>query len=104
VSAAQQVPVERIMKVAVFLTLAMPDLFVINVMATGIASVNWPNQAKAYLMVAYLKASFEAMTKLSKKGLGKLFNEERRNPIALSKQLIAMQYKYAGNVQAQIDI
>jgi hypothetical protein len=48
------------MKAAAFLTLAMPDSIVINVMAAGLAHAVWPTQPKAQLMVAYLKESFEA--------------------------------------------
>jgi hypothetical protein len=94
------------MKAAVFLTLAMPDSLVINVMAAGLSSVDWPNQPKAHLMVAYLKESFEATMTLSRVGakrdLENCTMKKDENPKALFKQLIAVQYKYTGNMQAQI--
>jgi hypothetical protein len=65
VGAAQQGAVERNMRAAAFLTLAMPDSIVINVMTAGLATAEWPTQPKAHLMVAYLKESYEApMTSL----------------------------------------
>jgi hypothetical protein len=106
VGAAQQAAVEQNMKAAAFLTSAMPDSLVINVMAAGLSTVNWPNQPKAHLMVAYLKESFEVTITLSRVGakrdLENCIMKKDDNPKALFEQLIAIQYKYAGNVQARI--
>jgi hypothetical protein len=69
VTAAQQAAVERNMKAVAFLTLAMPDLLVINVLAAGLSNADWPNQPKAHLMVAYPKDLFEVTMTISRVGV-----------------------------------
>jgi hypothetical protein len=49
VSADQIAAVERNMKAAACIILTMPDSQVINVVAAGIASADWPIQPKAIL-------------------------------------------------------
>jgi hypothetical protein len=106
VGAAQEAAVERNMKAAAFLTLAMPDSLVINVMAAGLADVNWRNQPMAHLMVAYLKDSFKATMTMSRVGakrdLENCTMKKDDNPKALFERLTAIQFKYAGNPQTRI--
>jgi hypothetical protein len=106
VGAAQEAAVERNMKAAVFLTSAMLDLLVINVMAAGLTDANWRNQPKVHLMVVYLKDSFEATMTMSrvraKRDLENCTMKKDDNPKALFERLTAVQFKYAGNPQTQI--
>jgi hypothetical protein len=99
-TAAQQAEVERNMKAAAFLTLAMPELLVINVMAAGLSSIDWPTKPKAHLMVAHLKDLFKATMTLSKVGakrdLENCTMKKDDNPALFE------QYKYAWNTQARI--
>jgi hypothetical protein len=78
----------------------MPDSIVIDVMAGGLTDADWPNQPKPHLMVAYLKESFEANMTLSKVGakrdLESCVMKKDDSPKVLSKNLIAIQDKYAG--------
>jgi hypothetical protein len=46
------------LKAASFLTEAVPNSEVINIMAARIADPAWPNKLKAHLMVAYLRETF----------------------------------------------
>jgi hypothetical protein len=55
VGADQQAVVKQNMKAVAFLMAAMPDLQIINVMSAGLSDINWPNEPKAHLMMAYLR-------------------------------------------------
>jgi hypothetical protein len=103
---AQQGAVERNMKAVAFLTLAIPDSIVINDMVAGLATTEWLTQPKADLMVAYLKESYEApMTLLkvgAKRDLESCVMKTDDHPKGLFEQLIAVQFKYAGNALARI--
>jgi gag-polypeptide of LTR copia-type len=85
---------------------AMPNSQVVNMMAAGKANRNWPNRAKAHLMIAYLKETYEDTSTLSRVGakrdLESCVMKKDENPKILFEKLVAVQFKYAGNLQANI--
>jgi hypothetical protein len=106
VGADQQAAVERNMKAVAFLMAAMPDLQIINVMLAGLSDVNWPNEPKAHLMMAYLRENFVELTALSRVGarrdLENCTLKKDENPNGLFEKLTAVQFKYHGNAQANV--
>jgi gag-polypeptide of LTR copia-type len=102
----QQAAVKRNMKAATFLMEAMPNSEVINIMAAGTADAAWPNQPKAHLMMAYLRETYKNNTTLSrvaaKRDLEKCTMKKDEDPKVLFKKLTAVQFKYQGNVRANI--
>jgi gag-polypeptide of LTR copia-type len=98
--------VERNAKAVSFLTTAMPDKLLVNIMAAGKGDPDWPTQAKAHLMIAYLKSSFEDTSTLSRVGakrdLENCKMNKEDNPKGLFTKLVAVKYKYSGNRQANI--
>jgi len=97
----QQAAVDRNTKATSFLTAAMPNSQVINMMAAGLADPDWPNVAKAHLMIAYLKETFEDTSTLSKVGakrdLENCTMKRDDNPKTLFEKLVTVQFKYLGN-------
>jgi hypothetical protein len=106
VGAAEIATVERNIKAVSFSTTAMPDSLLVNVTAAGEGDPAWPNQAKAHLMIAYLKGTFEDTTTLSRVGakrdLENCKMSKDENPKVLFEKLVAVKFKYAGNRQANI--
>ena len=85
---------------------AMPNSQVVNLMAAGKSDPKSPSRAKAHLMVAYLKETFEDQSTLSRVGakrdLERCVMKKDDNPKGLFEKLVAVQFKYAGNKQARI--
>jgi hypothetical protein len=76
---AQQKAASRNKKAVAYLKSAMPNSQVVNMMAAGKGYPNWPNPAKAHLMIAYLKETYEDTSTLwSQARSGKLCDEKRR--------------------------
>jgi gag-polypeptide of LTR copia-type len=79
---------------------------VINIMAAGTAEADWPNQPKAHLMMAYLRETYKNNTTLSrvaaKRDLEKCTMKKDEDPKVLFDRLTAVQFKYQGNVRANI--
>jgi hypothetical protein len=98
--------VERNDKAVAFLMVAMPDVQVVTLLAAGKADCNWPNCLKAHLMIAYLKNTYAAATILlevgAKRDLESCVMCKDKHPKLLFEQLMGVQLKYAGNVQAQV--
>jgi gag-polypeptide of LTR copia-type len=105
-SPAKIAAVERNIKAVSFLTAAMPDSLLVNVTAAGESDPDWPDQAKAHLMITYLKSTFEDTTTLSRVGakrdLENCKMSKEDNPKVLFEKLVAVKFKYAGNRQANI--
>jgi Zinc knuckle len=84
----------------------MPGSLLVNVTAAGEGDPAWPDQAKAHLMIAYLKGTFEDTTTLSRVGakrdLENCKMSKDENPKVLFEKLVAVKFKYAGNRQANI--
>jgi hypothetical protein len=98
--------VARNSKAVSFLTAAMPNNLVVNVMAAGESDPNWPDQAKAHLMIAYLKGNFEDTSALprvaAKRDLENCKMGKEENPKVLFDKLVAVKFKHVGNRQANI--
>jgi hypothetical protein len=105
-NADEEAAVERNRKAVSFLMLAMPNSIVINVLAAGKSDLQWPNKPKAHLMMGCLKENFKDTSTLSKIGakhdLESCVMKKDENPKNLFEQLELVQFKYAGNAQAQI--
>lgn len=106
VGADEQAAVDQNTKATSFLMSAMPNTQVINLMAAGLADPTWPNVAKAHLMIAYLKDTFENTSTLSKVGakwdLKNCTMKWDENPKNLFQKLVTVQFKYQGNAQVRI--
>jgi hypothetical protein len=87
-------------KAVSFLTAAMPNNLVVNVTAGGESDPNWPDQAKAHLMIAYLKNNFEDTSALSrvaaKRDLENCKMGKEENPKVLFDKLVAVKFKHVG--------
>jgi malonyl CoA-acyl carrier protein transacylase len=83
---------------------AMPNVQAINMMAAVKRDPGWPNRPKAHLMMAYLKEVFADATALSKVGARRDLEAcvMKKDEKMLFDQLIAVQFKYAGNHRAEI--
>jgi hypothetical protein len=106
VGADEIAAVERNSKAVSFLTAAMPNNLVVNVTAAGESDPNWPDQAKAHLMIAYLKNNFEDRSALSRVGAKRDLESckmgKEDNPKVLFDKLVAVKFKHVGNWQANI--
>jgi hypothetical protein len=106
VNQAQQNAVARNKKAVTYLMSAMPNSQVVNMMAAGKGNPNWPNRAKSHLMIAYLQETYEDTSTLSRVGakqdLESCVMKKDKNPKILFEKLVAVQFKYAGNRQANI--
>jgi Zinc knuckle len=102
----ERAAVERNRKAVSFLMTAMPNVQAINMMAAAKRDPGWPNRPKAHLMMTYMKGAFADATVLSKvearRDLEACAMKKDENPKVLFDQLIAAQFKYAGNRRAEI--
>jgi hypothetical protein len=84
----------------------MPNSLMVNLMAASKSDPKWPNQAKAHLMMAYLKETYVDTSTLSrigaKRDLDACVMRKDENPKILFNKLVAVQYKYSGLQQAKV--
>jgi hypothetical protein len=84
----------------------MPNNLVVNVTAAGESDPHWPDQAKAHLMIAYLKSNFKDTSALSrvaaKRDLENCKMVKEETPKVLFDKLVAVKFKHVGNRQANI--
>jgi hypothetical protein len=102
----EQAAVERNWKAVSFNMSAMPNSLMVNLMAASKLDPKWPNQAKAHLMMAYLKETYVDTSTLLrirvKRDLDACVMRKDENPKILSDKLVAVQYKYSGLQQAKV--